>query len=108
MPDQPTAAQLAIGDFSPDLAALTDDLLFGEIWERPGLSKRDRSLVTVAALIATYRTEQIGGHLRRAVNNGVTLDELKETFIHLAFYAGWPAATTAVRIARELFDEPKA
>ena len=72
MPDQPSAAQQMIGDFAPKLVELTDDVLFGDVWERPGLSKRDRSLITVAALVALNRTEQLPGHLRRAIDNGVT------------------------------------
>lgn len=104
MPAQPSAAQQALGDFAPDLVSLTDDFLFGDIWERPGLSKRDRSLVTVATLVALYRTEQMGGHMRRAIANGLTLDELKEAITHIAFYAGWPNAMTAMATAKKLFE----
>ena len=78
MTDPPTPAQQLIGDFAPKLVELTDDVLFGDVWERPGLSKRDRSLITVAALVALYRTEQLPGHLRRAIDNGLTEDELIE------------------------------
>ncbi len=105
VPDDPTPGQRIIGGFAPKLRDLTDDLIFGDIWERPGLSKRDRSLITVAALVSMYRTEQIAAHLRRAVDNGVTVDELVEAITHLAFYAGWPNAMTAITIARELFEE---
>ncbi len=80
-------------------------MLFGEVWERPGLSKRDRSLVTVAALIAGYRTNELPFHLGRALDNGVTRDELVEVVIHLAFYAGWPAVNMAVGIARQVFAD---
>ena len=104
MPDQPSPAQQMIGDFAPKLVELTDDVLFGDVWERPGLSKRDRSLVTVAALVALNRTEQLPGHLRRAIDNGVTLDELIEEITHLAFYAGWPTAMSAITIAKKLFE----
>jgi 4-carboxymuconolactone decarboxylase len=76
--------------------------LFGDIWERPGLSKRDRSLITVAALVALYRTEQLPGHLRRALDNGLTNDELIEAITHLAFYAGWPSAMTAITTLRSI------
>jgi 4-carboxymuconolactone decarboxylase len=93
-----------IGDFAPKLVELTDDVLFGDVWERPGLSKRDRSLITVAALVALYRTEQLPGHLRRAVDNGVTQDELVEAITHLAFYAGWPCAVTAITTAKKLLE----
>jgi 4-carboxymuconolactone decarboxylase len=92
---------------APKLIDLSEKVLFGDVWERPGLSKRDRSLITVAALTALYRTEQLPGHLERALNNGVTRDELGELITHLAFYAGWPAAMTAGRIARKVFDEKK-
>jgi 4-carboxymuconolactone decarboxylase len=104
MPDQPSPARQLIGDFAPKLVELTDDVLFGDIWERPGLSKRDRSLITVAALVSLYRTEQLPGHLRRAIDNGLTQDELIEAITHLAFYAGWPAAMTAITTAKKLFE----
>ena len=103
MPDQPSPARQLIGDFAPKLLELTDDVLFGDVWERPGLSKRDRSLITVAALVALYRTDQLPGHLRRAVDNGVTDDELIEAITHLAFYSGWPTAMTAIMTAKHLF-----
>jgi 4-carboxymuconolactone decarboxylase len=99
----PTPAQRAIGDFSPKLVSLTDEVLFGDIWERGELSKRDRSLVTVAALIATGSTQQLRGHLARAIDNGLTETELTEVIIHLAFYAGWPRAMSAVTVAKEIF-----
>jgi 4-carboxymuconolactone decarboxylase len=104
MPDQPSPAQQMIGDFAPKLVELTDDVLFGDVWERPGLSKRDRSLVTVTALVALNRTEQLPGHLRRAIANGVTQDELVEAITHLAFYSGWPTAMSAITIAKKLFE----
>jgi 4-carboxymuconolactone decarboxylase len=105
MPDQPSIAQQTIGDLAPKLAQLTDEVLFGDIWERPGLSKRDRSLITVTALVALYRTEQLAFHLRRALDNGVTEDEIIEAITHLAFYAGWPNAMTAINLANEVFGE---
>jgi 4-carboxymuconolactone decarboxylase len=104
MSDQPSPARQLIGDFAPKLVELTDDVLFGDIWERPGLSKRDRSLITVAALVSLYRTEQLPGHLRRAIDNGLTQDELIEAITHLAFYAGWPTAMTAITTAKKLFE----
>jgi len=88
--DTPTRAQQMIGDCAPKLVSLTDDLLFGDIWETHQLSARDRSLITVAALITGGNTEQLPGHLERARQNGLTEAELKEVIIHLAFYAGWP------------------
>ncbi len=105
MPAEPTPAQTMIGEFSPKLVSLTDDVLFGDIWERPGLSKRDRSLITVATLVALYRTEQMASHMKRAIDNGVTVEELVEAITHIAFYAGWPNAMTAITTAKKLFEE---
>ena len=93
-----------IGDVAPKLVDLTENVLFGDIWERQGLSKRDRSVVTVSALIAMNRTEQLPFHLRRALENGVTQDELVELITHLAFYSGWPTAMSAIRLAKEAFQ----
>jgi 4-carboxymuconolactone decarboxylase len=98
-------AQQLMGDVAPKLAELTHDVLFGDIWERPGLAKRDRSLITVAALIALNRPEQLRSHMRLARQNGVTEVELVETITQLAFYAGWPNAIAAVSVAREVFQE---
>lgn len=94
----------AIGDFAPKLAALTDDVLFDDVWNRPGLSPRDRSLITVAALITSGDSDQLSYHLGHAQNNGVTSTELIETITHLAFYAGWPKAMTATTVARDVLN----
>jgi 4-carboxymuconolactone decarboxylase len=102
---QQTRAQQLMGDFNPKLAELTDEVLFGDVWERPGLSKRDRSLVTVATLIAMNRPDQLRSHIARARDNGVTEQEVVEVITHLAFYAGWPSAVTAVGVAREVFEK---
>jgi 4-carboxymuconolactone decarboxylase len=91
----------------PKLIDLTEKVLFGDVWERPGLSKRDRSLITVATLIALYRPEQLRGHIGRALTNGVTKDEISEIITHLAFYSGWPTAMSAAGIARSVFEEQK-
>ena len=99
----PTAQEL-IGDVAPKLAELSDDVLFGDIWERPGLSKRDRSLITVATLVALNRTEQLPFHLNRALENGITKDEIIELITHLAFYSGWPTAMSAVFLAKAVFS----
>jgi 4-carboxymuconolactone decarboxylase len=91
----------------PKLMDLTDKVLFGDVWERPGLSKRDRSLITVAVLTALYRPEQLRGHIGRALTNGVTKDEISEIITHLAFYSGWPTAVTAAAVAKSVFEEHK-
>ena len=101
----PRPSQRAIGDFAPKLAELTDNVLYGDVWQRPELSPRDRSLVTVAALIALNRPDQLRSHLSRAVENGVTREELVETITHLAFYTGWPNAVAAVAVAREVLGK---
>jgi len=101
----PTQPRGPYADLAPALDDLTQRVLFGEVWERPGLSKRDRSLVTVAALIAGYRTNELPFHLGRALENGVTRDELMESITHLAFSAGWPVANTAVGIARQVLAD---
>jgi 4-carboxymuconolactone decarboxylase len=92
-----------MGDIDPKLAELTDKVLFGDVWERKQLSKRDRSLVTVAALIALNRPDQLRSHMALALQNGVTREELVETITQLAFYTGWPNAVSAVPVAREVF-----
>jgi 4-carboxymuconolactone decarboxylase len=103
--DAPSSARKAFGDIAPALAQYTDDVLFGDVWIRPWLGQRDRSLITVAALVAGYRTNELPFHLNRALDNGVTKDELVEVITHLAFYSGWPTANTALPIARRVFDE---
>lgn len=100
---QPSAAQTLMGDVAPALADITDRVLFGEVWARPQLSQRDRSLVTVAALIAMNRPDQLRSHLARGRANGLTEEQVVEAITHLAFYSGWPNAVTAVGVAREVF-----
>jgi 4-carboxymuconolactone decarboxylase len=92
-------------DIAPALAEYTDKVLFGDVWKRPALTPRDRSLITVASLVALYRINELPFHLKRALENGVTRDELVEAITHLAFYAGWPTASTALPIAKRVFDE---
>ena len=99
---QPSRAQQLMGDFAPKLAELTDNVLYADIWERPGLSKRDRSLATVSALIAMNRPDQLRSHLALAIQNGLTREELAEAITHLAFYTGWPSAVSAVSVAKEV------
>src|SRR5689334_11773459 len=106
--DKPASrARATLGNIAPKLAELTDDVLFGDVWERPQLSKRDRSLITCAALVATGKTEQMSFHFPRAIENGVTQEELVEMITHLAFYVGWPNAMSAVTKAKELFGAPQ-
>ena len=103
--EEQSRAQQLLGDFSPKLAELTDDVLFGDMWARAELSPRDRSLVTVAALIANGNTEQLPGHLNLARENGLSETELSEVMTHLAFYAGWPRAVSAILVAKEVFKK---
>lgn len=102
----PSRAQQLVGDIAPKLAELTDDVLFGEVWARPQLAKRDRSLATVSALIAMNRPDQLRSHLALARQNGLTEEELAEVITHLAFYAGWPSAMSAAGVAKEVFRNP--
>ena len=106
-PRSAMSARSEVRQVAPKLIDLSEKVLFGDVWERPGLSKRDRSLITVAALTAMYRTDQLPGHLERALTNGVTREEIGELITHLAFYAGWPSAMTAGQIARRVFDARK-
>jgi len=99
------AAREKVRKVAPKLIDLTEKVVFGDVWERPGLSKRDRSLITVAALMSTYRPEQLRVHIARALENGVTKEELGEVFTHLAFYSGWPTAMTAATIAQDILEQ---
>ena len=103
MAQAPSASRNAVRDTVPYMIEMTEKVLFGDIWERPQLSKRDRSMIVCATLIATYRPEQLRGHLQRALDNGVTKDEISEMITHLAFYSGWPASMTAANIAKDIF-----
>lgn len=104
MAEEKSRAQQLVGDVAPRLAELTDEVLFGDVWARPGLSPRDRSLITVAALTALGRTDQLRSHLGLALDNGVTRDELAEVATHLAFYAGWPAGMSAATTLKQVLD----
>lgn len=99
------AVRELLGDTAPKLLELTEEVLFGDIWERPGLSKRDRSLITVSTLVALNRTDQLRFHLERALENGVTKDEIVELITQLAFYAGWPPAMSAIVMAKDVFSQ---
>jgi 4-carboxymuconolactone decarboxylase len=106
--NQPSAVRKSLGDLAPKLIDLTEDVLFGDVWERPQLSKRDRSMITCAALIATGKTEQMDFHFPNAINNGVTEEEIVEMITHLAFYVGWPNAMSAANRAKALFAKKDA
>ncbi len=99
------ATRKPVYELIPQLGKLRDEVLFGDVWEQPELTKRDRSLVTVAVLTALYRTEELGGHMQRALDNGVTHDELRGLITHIAFYAGWPTAVNAGRVAQAIFND---
>jgi 4-carboxymuconolactone decarboxylase len=100
---QSSPAREAIRGTVPKLAEIADTLIYGQIWEGPHLSKRDRSLIVCGVLMAMGRDEQLRGHLARALDNGCTQDEIAELITHLAFYSGWPTAMTAARLAKEVF-----
>jgi len=110
MTDQPKqrgGGRKLFGDFAPKLAALTDDVLFEDVWNRPELCARDRSLITVAVLAAGGNTEQLGFHLGRALENGVTREELIEAITHITLYAGWPKGMAAMGVAQQLLTDKK-
>ena len=106
-PTPPSPARDKVRAVVPKLIDLTEKVLFGDVWERPGLYKRDRSLITCAALVAMNRTEQLKGHLERALNNGVTPDEIGELITHLAFYGGWPVGMSAAMVAKDVLEAHK-
>ncbi len=101
-------AKKTVYELIPQFGKLRDEVLFGDVWEQPDLSKRDRSLITVAVLTALYRTDELRGHMARAIDNGVTKEELFGLITHLAFYSGWPTAVNAGRVALELFGDDEA
>ena len=103
MPSEPTTRRNPFSHIAPALGDYTDKVLFGDVWKRTDLSPRDRSLVTVACLVSLYRVNEMPFHIKRALENGVTREELIEAITHLAFYAGWPNAVSAINVAREVF-----
>jgi 4-carboxymuconolactone decarboxylase len=105
MAQKSTAARQAFGQIAPKFAEITDDVLFGDVWARPELSPRDRSVITVTTLIALYRINEMPYHMKKALENGLRREELIEMITHVAFYAGWPTANTAVAIAKRVFEE---
>ncbi len=105
MADEGSGHQSPMRQTAPALADYTEKVLFGDVWERPGLAPRDRSLITVATLVALYRVNELPFHLNRALDNGISREELVEVITHLAFYSGWPTAATATAIAQRVFEE---
>jgi len=104
MSEEPTNARKSFGDIAPHLAEITDQVLFGDVWANTTLSPRDRSLVTITSLISLYRINELPFHLKKALENGITKDEIIETITQLAFYAGWPPTMTALQIVRKELD----
>jgi len=102
---EPSGAQKAFGEFAPAFVHFTDDVLFGEVWPRGDLSAKERSLVTVSVLATLGATEQLVYHLGLAKENGNSEDELKEAITHIAFYAGWPRAMSAMGVAKQVFGD---
>lgn len=96
---------IPITEYAAKFGEVTTGVLFGDVWERPELSKRDRSLITVATLVALYRQNELPFHFKRAIENGLTEAEVIEAITHLAFYAGWPCAATALTIAQKVYGE---
>ena len=103
----PSAPHKTLGSFAPKLVSLTENVLFGDVWERSALSKRDRSLATITALIALRASEQLPFHLKKGVENGLKQEEIVELITHMAFYSGWPSAMTAIAVAKKVFEENK-
>ena len=106
-PTPPSPARDKVRATVPKLIDLTEKVVYGDVWERPELSKRDRSLITCAALVVLNRTEQLKGHLERALNNGVTPEEIGELITHLAFYGGWPVAMSSAMVAKDVLEQHK-
>lgn len=104
MSKEPSAMQQMFGELAPKLVDLSDNLLLGDIWERPALAKRDRSLITVATLIALNKIDSLRFHLEIALDNGLSQEELIEVITHMAFYSGWPSAMSALALAKEVFS----
>jgi 4-carboxymuconolactone decarboxylase len=105
MPAEPTNARDLFGDIAPKLAELTDKILFGDMWADDALSPRDRSLVTITTLVALYRHNELGFHLKKGVENGLTREEIVAAITHTAFYAGWPTAMTGINVLRDALKE---
>ncbi|QHW34057.1 carboxymuconolactone decarboxylase family protein [Paenibacillus rhizovicinus] len=102
----PGTARTCFGETAPEFVRYSEEVLFGDVWRREELSLRDRSLITVSALVAAGQTGQLPYHLRLARDNGLSEEELAEAITHLAFYAGWPRAASALEVARTVFPKP--
>jgi len=105
MAHDPHKAMADLEALAPEFAKLTRDLLFGDIWERPGLSQRDKSLITVTCLVALNRIEQVDFHLNKALENALTKEELVAAMTHIAFYAGWPTAASGFVHLKKVLDQ---
>lgn len=100
----PKASIERMKELSPAFAKLTEDVLFNDIWNRPGLSARDKSLITISVLVATNRPDQAESHIKLGLENGLTLNEIEATMTHIAFYAGWPSAVSGLQKLRDVKD----
>lgn len=98
-----STAKASFGDFAPSFVAYTDKILFGDVWRRANLPLRERSLITIGALIAGQHTNQLSYHFQLAKENGISEAEIVEIITHLAFYVGWPRAASAMEVAKETF-----
>ena len=103
-PQAAMSARDEVRKVAPKLIELTEKVVYADVWERPQLSKRDRSLVTIAALTALGWRDQLEGHIGRGLANGLTREEVSEIITHLALYSGWPSAMTAAHVATDVFD----
>lgn len=101
----PSSSKHKVRPVVPKLVEVIDDVIYGDIWNRPGLTKRERSLITVSALVALGQTDQLRSHMEKALANGANPDELRETLTHLAFYVGFPSTLSASLITRSLFED---
>ena len=105
MSDDTTPMQKMMGGYAPTFVGLTDDVLFGQVWSRTDdLSPRDRSLITISSLVSAGNIEQLNGHIPMGLANGLTKDEITEAITHVAFYAGWPKAVSALTLAKQIFE----
>ncbi len=100
-----STAKSSFGEFAPMFVEYTDNILFGDVWRRENLPLRERSLITIGALIAGEHTDQLPYHFKLAKENGISVAEIIEVITHLAFYVGWPRAAVAMQVAKEVFTE---